>query len=194
MEIQFIRHIVALVFGITATAAFANILDEKKNIVRLIIVTLGFLLLQLFLFLTWGLELTLSLYPIHTHLVLILVLTILFKCPLLESVICTFLAYMCCQIPAWVSKLAIYTPLRGGGLELLIYIATVSATLSFICRFAAKPVHDLIQSSDRSALAFSIVPITYFLQLFSTKSSKDESRRMKNGLYWKMNFTVWKMK
>lgn len=163
MEIQIIRHIVALIFGIIATAAFADILDERKNRIRLMLVTLGLLLLQSLVFTTKGLEKTLALYPIHTHLVLILVLIFLYQCSWLDSVIYTFLAYMCCQIPAWFSKLAIYTPFKGGGLEFLFYIATVSVTLSFICRFAAKPVHDLIQSSNRSAIAFSIVPITYYL-------------------------------
>lgn len=163
MILQIVRYIVALVFGVVATAAFAGIRNTRKNIFGLSIVSLGILLLQLVFLILMGLDQTLALYPIHTHLILIVFLIFHFECTCLDAVIYTLLAYMCCQIPAWVSKLAIYTPFNSGGLELTIYIVTVCATLYLICRFAAKPVHELVQSSTRSAIAFSLVPVTYYL-------------------------------
>ena len=133
MILQIVRYIVALVFGVVATAAFAGIRNTRKNIFGLSIVSLGILLLQLVFLILMGLDQTLALYPIHTHLILIVFLIFHFECTCLDAVIYTLLAYMCCQIPAWVSKLAIYTPFNSGGLELTIYIVTVCATLYLIC-------------------------------------------------------------
>ena len=94
MILQIVRYIVALVFGVVATAAFAGIRNTRKNIFGLSIVSLGILLLQLVFLILMGLDQTLALYPIHTHLILIVFLIFHFECTCLDAVIYTLLAYI----------------------------------------------------------------------------------------------------
>lgn len=166
--LQIIRNIVALVFGVITTAAFADILQEKRNRIRLGMAASAILLLQGCFLITVGMDWTLALYPLHTHFVLVLALIFLFQCKWTDAVLDTLLAYMCCQIPAWISRLAMYASFKSKEMELVIYIIAVCFSLYFICFFAAKPIHGLTQSTGRSAFVFSIVPITYYLFDYTT--------------------------
>ena len=94
MILQIVRYIVALpVFGVVATAAFAESEIPGKHLwpkYRLLghSVAAGISHIN-------GLDQTLALYPIHTHLILIVFLIFHFECTCLDAVIYTLLWLTC---------------------------------------------------------------------------------------------------
>lgn len=160
-DIMTIRYIVTLLFGVATTASFAGIL-QKKNTVKLACIVCFLLLLQGVFLVAFGLDAVLTSYPIHTHMVLIGALMICFQCTVKEATICTLLAYMCCQIPTWISKCAMYTTYDSSIGEFLIYLFAVLITFWIIVKYAATPIHELMQGSKAATMVMGIVPVTYY--------------------------------
>lgn len=161
MNIFVFRHIISLVFGTFVTAIFADIY-EKKNSKKLFGVLFILLAIQAVIICMTGLDFTLKLYPVHTHLILILSLILLFKIRPYDAVIYVLLAYMCCQIPAWISKLITYI-LPGNVLaECILYLIVVVTTFYNIYKYIGDSVKKMLGESMASDIAFGIIPITYY--------------------------------
>ena len=163
INLTIIRYLVTLLYGVITTAAFANILHRRKNIIWLSILIVCLSLIQFVMFVTVGFDKIIYLYPLHTHLILIAALVWIYKCSFLNAAVYTLLAYMCCQIPAWISKLAVYTKFDSGILEFVIYLTVVLLSEYIIIRYAGAPIHNLISGSRVSAMAYGAVPFTYYL-------------------------------
>lgn len=161
IDIMTIRYIVTLLFGVATTASFAGIL-QKKNIVKLAGIACFLLLLQGVFLVSFGLDAVLASYPIHTHMVLVGALMLFFQCNFTNATICTLLAYMCCQIPTWISRWAMYTTYYSSIAEFLIYLFVALITLWIIVKYAATPIHELLQGSKVSTMVMGIVPATYY--------------------------------
>lgn len=168
IDIMMIRYIVTLLFGVAITASFAGVL-QKKNMAKLAGITCMLLLLQSVFFASFGLDAVLKSYPIHTHIVLIGALVLCFQCTAMDAAICTLLAYMCCQIPAWISRWAMYSIYYSRIGEFLVYIVMVLVTFWVIEKYAATPIHELLQVSKLATIVMGIVPFTYyFFDYFTT--------------------------
>lgn len=161
IDIMTIRYIVTLLFGVAATASFAGIL-QKKNTVKLACIVCFLLLLQGVFLASFGLDAVLASYPLHTHMVLIGVLMLCFGCTVWDAAICTLLAYMCCQIPTWISRWSMYTRYYSSKGEFLIYLLAVLITFWTIVKYAATPIHELLQGSKAATMVMGIVPATYY--------------------------------
>lgn len=162
MNVTTIRYLVTLIYGVLATAAFAGLLDKKSNRKKVVFVIAGLLALQIVVLLTAGLDRTRSFYPLHTHLVLVLALILVFHCRILHAILYTMLAYMSCQMPAWISKLALLIKADSVWLEFALYFLCVGIFLYAIIRYAGRPTHELAENSVYIALALTIVPVTYY--------------------------------
>lgn len=162
IDILVIRYIVTLLFGINITASFADIL-HKKNIGKLILLTCFLLLVQGAFFLAFGLEGVLYSYPVHTHIVLVLILVIFFHCSCTKSIVYTLLAYMCCQFPTWISKCLLYSPYYTLEGEFVLYFIVVVCTSVLIMKYAGPPIHELLEGSKLTTCIIAIVPATYYL-------------------------------
>lgn len=162
IDIITIRYILTLLFGVAVTASFAGIM-QKKNIVKLICIACFLLLLQGVFYTSFGLDAVLTSYPIHTHMVLIGALMICFKCTVTDATVCTLLAYMCCQIPTWISRWSVYTAYYSSIREFLIYFITALITFWIIVKYAAIPIHELMKGSKTVTIVMGIVPVTYYL-------------------------------
>lgn len=161
IDIMTVRYIVTLLFGVATTASFAGIL-QKKNTVKLACIVCFLLLLQGVFLVSFGLDAVLTSYPIHTHMVLVGALILCFQCSAMEATICTLLAYMCCQIPTWISRWAMYTTYYSSIGEFLVYLFAAFITLLVIVKYAATPIHELMQGSKAAAMVMGIVPVTYY--------------------------------
>lgn len=162
IDIMTVRYIVTLLFGVATTASFAGIL-QKKNTVKLACIVCFLLLLQGVFLVSFGLDAVLTSYPIHTHMVLVGALILCFQCSAMEATICTLLAYMCCQIPTWISRWAMYTTYYSSIGEFLVYLFAAFITLLVIVKYAATPIHELLQGSKAATMVMGIVPVTYYL-------------------------------
>lgn len=109
-----------------------------------------------------GLDFTLKLYPVHTHFVLILFLILLFKIRPYEAVIYVLLAYMCCQIPAWISKLITYVLPGNDFAECILYLIVVVVVFYNIYKYVGDLVKRMLGESLAADIVFGIIPITYY--------------------------------
>lgn len=161
IDIMIMQYIIALLFGVAATASFAGIL-QKKNIVRLTCIVCFLLLLQGVFLASFGLDAVLTSYPIHTHMVLVGALVFGFQCTVADAIVCTLLAYICCQIPTWISRWSEYMTNYSSIIGFLIYLLVALIAFWIIIKYAAVPIHDLLQGSKAVTIVMGIVPVTYY--------------------------------
>ena len=94
----FLHGAILLGFGITLTAAFSGIRPTRKNI----LIFTGFFLftgvLQIAASLILSEEIVWKLYPVITHLPLILLLRLGYRKPTVAALSTTFTAYLLCQV------------------------------------------------------------------------------------------------
>ena len=80
MLLDGLRHLLTLLFGIEVSAAFLDIAPTRKNIVILSVFSaLDFIVLCI-LFLLQSDSVTYAFYPLLTHMPLVLLFTLAFKC------------------------------------------------------------------------------------------------------------------
>lgn len=151
-----------LVFGVVLSAAFADVHFSKRNV----FVFLGFCLfsglLQTAVRLLWNGDLVWTVYPLVTHLPLVLLLWLGFRKKAVTVLMAVFTAYLCCQPCMWLGLIAF--SLSGSQLVqyLVHWVALAVVAVAILKLFA--PYLALIYSKDlRSALVFGIIPTAYYL-------------------------------
>lgn len=167
MSILFIRYAISLAFGILMTFAFGNI-SIKKNIKKIVTIYGIMFVIEVILLYLLGLKGLLTTYPLHTHLLLILFLHFLYKIELYNALIYVMMAYMCCQIPAWISKFTVYFSNGNVVTEILLYLLGVIITSHIIIVTVGDSIKQLLGHSWKSDIAFGILPITYYFFDYAT--------------------------
>lgn len=105
MLLDGLRHLLTLLFGIGVSAAFLDVAPTRKNIVILSVFSALDFIVQCILFLLQSDSVTSAFYPLVTHIPLVLLFTLAFKCRLVPSVLAVLTAYLCCQISNWISTI-----------------------------------------------------------------------------------------
>ena len=142
--IGLLRFGVSLVFGITVSVLFARIEPTRKNRLVTILLCVIFLFVQTTSWWLWGLDLTSKLYPLITHLPLIVIFYFYYKRPLLISAVSVLSGYLCCQAPRWFGFLA-GTALGSRLADHIFYIASVFLAYYFLKRYVAGSVRQLME-------------------------------------------------
>jgi len=162
MTIFFARYIISLAFGTLMTFVFANI-NIRKNIKQIFSLFGLLLVIQIIVYMIHGLETVLATYPIHTHLMLSLMLIIIYKNRIYNSIMYVLLAYMSCQIPAWLSKVVALFFTGNQIIEIMSYLLSVVITAVVIMHTDEDSARGLLGDSLLSDLAIGFVPITYYI-------------------------------
>lgn len=156
-----------LVFGITLTVAFADIRCTRKTVLIFGGVGLCSAALQLILYCTLSEDVVWKLYPLISHLPLILVLCFVFRKSFPTATAAPFTAYMCCQPAKWLGLLVMQLT---GNLYLeyatrLVCLALVGyIALSWFSPFLAK----IFNKDPRILSIFHIVPSCYYVYDYIT--------------------------
>ena len=158
-----LHSIFSLLFGLFLTVTFAGVRPTGRNLAAHGILALLLLMLTAVAALLAGPAAVPRLYPLLVHLPLVLYLVLFCKCPALLSVASTLSAYLCCQLPRWLSRLIAAG--FGGNLyvEGAAYVLSVVLFSWFFLRYAAKPVNEMMRTSRRSLLAYAMVPLVYYI-------------------------------
>ena len=158
---------VVLLFGITLSAAFAGIRGIRKNM----LVFLGLYLLSGTL--QFGASLLFSesfvwkLYPVITHLPLILLLCCYYRKTIPTALASVFTAYLFCQPSKWAGVLALQ--LSGSSLWEYAVRLPVLVAVGCVCLFYVAPSLSEIFNKDwRSVCIFGIVPAVYYVFDYAT--------------------------
>lgn len=158
-----IYFVTVLLFGIGVSFCFAGKFppSSKKNWLFLLLFCAFEGVLQVLI--SWKVDMNLAkqLYPLITHLPLVLFLVLVYKCTFLNSCVSVFSAYLCCQIPWWTSYfLNLFFP--GEITYTVIYV--LSAVLTFWCvyKYIAEPVGQFMEHSKKNALLIGSIPLCYY--------------------------------
>lgn len=159
--IGLLRFGFSLVFGVTVSSLFAGIAFPHTK--RHLTILCGiFLIIQTTTWWLLGLDMTSKLYPLITHLPLILIFIFYYKRPWLIATVSVLSGYLCCQAPRWVGFLA--GELFNSDLaDHLIYILAVLLSYYFIKKYVFQSVKQLMESSVKSCLFLGGVPLFYYL-------------------------------
>lgn len=162
-SILFVAHYaLLLLFGIVLSAAFAGVRHSKKNISILLGLYVLCGALQLIFYLLFSERLVWMLYPLITHLPIVLLLCIYYRKRLSTVLAAVTTAYLCCQPAKWFGLLFSwltnsYIAEQSARIAALLLVAAI--TLRWFASYLAM----LYQKDDRSVFIFGIVPMVYYL-------------------------------
>lgn len=149
-------------FGIAVSFGFSGVERSRKNMTIAVGFFLFGLVLQIISWRLFGLERTKELYPLIVHLPLILLLVFVFKRSFAVAFSSVFAAYLCCQIPRWISsigELVFQTRLSFH----LIYIPALFLCYYCLRKYVETPVYRIMLQSRKSCFLFGAVPLFYYV-------------------------------
>ena len=147
-------------FGIVLSAAFCNITWSRRKVLEMALFTLGIFLLQAVVYFGITPELGQYLYPLHTHLPLILILCLLSR-QRLWPVISVLTAYLCCQLRRWLALLIVELCAGGDAMQQAVELALTVPLLLLLLR-AAPAVRSVSQYPAPIQCQFGIIPAVYY--------------------------------
>ncbi|MGN0682441.1 MAG: hypothetical protein ACI4JY_02085 [Oscillospiraceae bacterium] len=149
------------VFGVLLSASFCSTLNNRRNRLIVICTTILMLLPQGLVYLKWGMELSLKLYPLIVHLPIVILMFVLTK-KLLWSAISVLCAYLFCEIRRWIALLAV-TLFQGSEFmqEVVELIITVPLLLVLLC-FVSPAIVQIREYPIKTQLQFGLIPALYY--------------------------------
>lgn len=160
--IAFSRYLIALLFGSTVAISFAKIPRTRKNYMTLGCFTAILFILQIVCLRIWGMDMTIKIYPLLSHLPIAIFIVLYLKRPWLISVTSMFVSFLCCQPPRWVGTVA-GEAFNSASMDHVGYIATAFLMYYFLQKYVVKSVRHLMERSVKSCLLFGAMPAFYYL-------------------------------
>lgn len=152
---------VVLLFGVTLTAAFAGIRGIRENALVFAGLYLFCGCLQLAFITMLSEAYVWKLYPLITHLPLVLLLCLFYHKTLPTALASAFTAYLFCQPSKWAGVLTLQ--LSGSSLWEYAVRLLILAIVGCICLFYVAPcLSDIFSKDRRSVCIFGIVPAVYY--------------------------------
>ena len=160
--IAFSRYLIALIFGSVLAVRFAGMTGTRRNNLVFGGFILGLFVLQLFCLKTWGMSVTLKIYPLISHLPVVLFIAFYLKRTWLISFTSMFVSFLCCQPPRWIGAVAgeiVYS----ASADHALYILSAFLTYFLLDKHALGSVRHLMERSVKSCLLFGAMPAFYYL-------------------------------
>lgn len=160
--LELLNYGLVLLFGLFLSTFFAGGWTDRRQKRLVLLLCPLFLSIQAAAALLWGTASVRYWYPFLVHLPLVLILILVLKKAAGVAVVSVLTAYLCCQLPRWIS-LAL-TALTGSAL-----LGEVSYTLAIfplyylLHRYFTRTAHSAMTYSNRSLLLFGSLPLAYYL-------------------------------
>lgn len=165
--LTFVHGAVLLLFGVTVTAAFSGIRLTKRNV----LIFTGFYLfsgsLQIAVYLLLPQELVWKLYPVITHLPLLLLLRLVYRKPTIAAAAATFSAYLGCQPAKWFGVLT-DTFIQSTAVEYIVRMAVLLFVGCVAVWYLSPCLSEIFSKDRRSVCIFGIVPVVYYAFDYAT--------------------------
>lgn len=160
--IAYSRYFIALLFGTGIAVSFAGITPAIKKYISVGCLTLFLFIIQIISLQRWGMEVTVKLYPMFSHLPIAVFIVAYLKRPWLISVTSVFTSFLCYQPPRWIGA-ALGEVFDSVSMDHIGYIASAFLIYYLLQKYAVKSVRHLMERSDRSCLLFGAMPAFYYL-------------------------------
>lgn len=163
----FLDGALLLVFGANLSAAFSGISLNKRNI----LIFLGLCgicgALQFGLYMTFSEQAVRKLYPLITHLPLLILLCLHYRKRLLTALVSILTAYLCCQPVKWVGILVL-TLSHSIVLQYIVRVLMLLASAVFALNLFAPYLSQIFNKDNRSVCIFGSVPFVYYCFDYAT--------------------------
>lgn len=156
-----------LIYGVLLSADFSGGIRSRKQrrlTLAMIVVALA---LQLICSRIFGMAFTQKIYPLLSHLPLVLVLVFGFKRKASVSVVAVFTAYFCCQLPRWLGSVASLV-LTSRIPYLLVYAVSIPIFYIILRRYFVVPLYEAMTYSPKAVYHFGGLPVLYYFFDYAT--------------------------
>ena len=160
--LYYIHYALLLLFGVGISAAFSGVLITRKNLSRLLLPAAVCSVLQLSMYGFFGETIVWKLYPVITHLPIVLSLAFLFGRGVSTAVSAVACAYLCCQPAKWFG-LAAFAFSGSSRIELLVRIIVLLVSAAVILRWFAEKIARIYCPHHGNSWVFGIIPVVYYL-------------------------------
>lgn len=160
--IEFSRYFIALLFGTVIAVSFAGISRTRKNRISLGCLTVILFILQIVSLRLWGMAVTVKLYPLLSHLPVVIFIVVYLKRSWLTSLTSMFASFLCCQPPRWIGTVA-GVAFNSASMNHVGYVLTAFFMYCLLQKYAVKSIHHLMERSVKSCLLFGAIPAFYYL-------------------------------
>lgn len=157
-------------YGTILTYCFAGvkIKGERKTILKMCLFFIIAILLQTWTDSMGGNISAERLYPLTTHIPLMLWLIFLHKVKWEISVGAVITAYLCCELPNWVSQFGAIPFGSDYTVQVVIYCISSVLILGLLLRYLAPSLYALFAKSRANCLSFTVIPLLYYIWCYST--------------------------
>ena len=161
------------IFGIVLSAAFCELEWTRQRKLLLAGCTVLMLALQGVVSLRWSTSFARYLYPVITHLPLVILLVAMTR-KVLWSLIAVLTAYLCCQLRRWAALLVIALfPTGGTALQDVTELVVTLPLLLALVHWIAPSVRALSHSSLKLQLQFGVIPLLSYVFDYFTRIYTD---------------------
>lgn len=150
-----------LFFGVNLSAAFAGIRLNKQNVLIFLGLCCFCGILQAGAYIAFSESAVRKLYPLITHLPLLLLLCLHYRKRLLTALVSIFTAYLCCQPVKWMGIL-VFTLSESFIAQYILRILMLAGTVIFSLKLFAPYLSEIFNKDNRSVCIFGSVPIVYY--------------------------------
>ena len=160
--LELCKYILVLVYGLFLSADIAGCLQTRRQRKVLWILCPVLLLVQGIFWLSLGSDSVRRLYPLITHLPLVLSLVFVLKQPAGICIVSVTVGYLCCQLPRWTELVLLALtshPLIGS----LGYLVSIFLFYFLLRRWFVRAARSAMAYSSRALLLFGSLPVAYYL-------------------------------
>lgn len=159
---EFSRYFIALLFGAAVAVSFAGMERTRKNYLALGCLAVILFMLQIASLQLWGMEITVKIYPLLSHLPVVVFIVVYLKRSWLISLTSMLVSFLCCQPLRWIGTVA-GEAFDSVSMNHFGYIAGAFLMYYFLQKYAVKSVRHLMERSVKSCLLFGAMPAFYYL-------------------------------
>lgn len=170
--LEMLNYVLVLIFGLVLSVALAGGCAHHRQRLVFYALCLLLLLVQAVCYFVWGVDLAERIYPVIVHLPLVLTLIFVLKKSAGVALVSVFTAYLCCQLPRWISLVASalsHSALVG---EICYTLCIVPAYL-LLHRYFASAAHKAMTYSRQTLALFGSLPFAYYLFDYATTVYSD---------------------
>lgn len=159
--IEFSRYFIVLLFGAMIAVSLAGLERTRKNYIVFGCFVSILFILQVLSLLTWGMNVAEKIYPLLSHVPVVLFIVFYIKRPWLIAFTSMFVSFLCCQFPRWIGSVAgaVFGSVTFNHLG---FIAAAFLMYYFLQKYAVKSVQHLMNRSIKSCLLFAAMPAFYY--------------------------------
>lgn len=165
--LRFLNYGLVLLFGVFLSAHIAGGWDTSRQKYLIFALCPLSLLVQSLSCLIWSVGYTQKIYPLIVHLPLILALILVLKKTVGMAVAGVSIAYLCCQLPSWVS-MAVFALTQSQLLAELSYTLIIFPFYYLLRRYFVPSAYATMTYSPQSLFLFCSLPVVYYLFDYAT--------------------------